>query len=96
MKKLIAAAALLAAVSTAPAKAEMLDMSTVTCGALATMGEDEVAWFLIWLDGYLAGQADTTQLDIAELGNQIDGIAKVCGEKPEIAVLTAAKEYLNQ
>ncbi|MBK8457651.1 MAG: hypothetical protein IPL47_11565 [Phyllobacteriaceae bacterium] len=96
MKKMLAAAALVAAFSAAPAKAEMLDMSTVTCGALATMGEDEVAWFLIWLDGYLAGQADSTQLDITELGNQIDGIAKVCTEKPDLSVLNAAKEYLGE
>lgn len=96
MKRLTVAAMLAATFFAAPAKAEMLDMSTVTCAQLASMKEDEVAWFLIWLDGYLAGQADSTQLDIEQLGAQIDGIAGVCGDKPDLSVLNAAKEYLAE
>ena len=96
MKKLVFAAfAACAAFAVLPAKAEKLDMSTVTCTQLAAMNEDEIAWYLIWLDGWLAGQADNTMLDIDELGAQIDGIGKACEAAPESSVINAAKAYLG-
>ncbi len=94
--KRLAATALLAFAALVPAKAEMLDMSTITCTQLASMNESEGSWFLVWLDGYLAGQADSTELDIEQLGAQIDGIAEVCQQKPDLSVINAAKEYLDQ
>lgn len=94
MKRFAFAAALVFAAL--PARAEMLDMSTVTCGQIAEFNEDDAAWFLIWLDGWLAGQADDTTVDIDAIGDQIDGIANVCGEKPDLSVMNAAKEYLAQ
>lgn len=78
------------------ARADMLDMSTVTCAQLATMNEDDGAMFLIWLDGWLAGQSDLTTLDVEELTAQIDGIADKCTETPELSVMNAAKAYLEE
>ncbi len=78
------------------ARAEILDMSTVTCAQLSEMNEDEGSFFLIWLDGWLAGQADATTMDPDELKNQIDGIAGKCVETPELSVINAAKAYLNE
>ena len=77
------------------AQAETVDMSVVTCKDLMAMDDDKAANFLLWMDGYLAGQADVTTIDTDELGSQIDGIAKVCTEKPDISAMSAAKEYLN-
>jgi len=94
--KRFALAALLATAAFLPARADMLDMSTVTCTQLSEMQGDEGAWFLIWLDGWLAGQSDSTEVNIADLNAQIDGIAKVCAEKPDLSVMNAAKEYLGE
>ncbi len=97
MKKL-AFALLLAAtpVLSVQAKAEMVDMSTITCAQLGTMGEDDGALFLIWLDGWLSGQADATTLDVDDLTSQIDGIASECEAQPELSVMNAAKNYLAE
>jgi hypothetical protein len=95
MKKL-AFAMLLAAASTQHAQAEMVDMSTITCAQLGTMNEDDGSLFLIWLDGWLAGQADATTLDVDDLTSQIDGIAKECEASPELSVMNAAKNYLEE
>lgn len=89
---LFAAAPVLAGQS----RAEMLDMSTVTCSQLATMGEEDGAMFLIWLDGWLAGQNDVTTLEVGELTAQIDGIAAECEESPGLSVMNAAKNYLEE
>jgi hypothetical protein len=78
------------------ARADMVDMSTVTCAQLAEFGEEDGSMFLIWLDGWLAGQSDTTTLDVADLEAQINGIAEKCGETPELSVMNAAKAYLDE
>lgn len=97
MKKTFAIA-FAAVICAAPlqARSEILDMSTVTCQQLSTMTEEEGSFFLIWLDGWLAGQEDATTLDVQALGEQIDGIAEKCTETPELSVINAAKAYLEQ
>jgi acid stress chaperone HdeB len=95
MRSVFFAAALVAA-SVFPASAERVDMSTITCGQLVQMNEDEGSFFLIWLDGWLAGQADATTMDPDELKNQIDGIAAECDASPELSVINAAKKYLEE
>jgi hypothetical protein len=81
--------------ASAHAHADTIDMSTVTCADMATMSTEEASTTLIWLDGWLAGQADETTVDADQIGEQIDGIATICGEKPQLSVMNAAKEYLN-
>ena len=97
--KIAAALALIAGaaiVNATPARADMVDMSTITCAQLATMNEEEGSFFLIWLDGWLAGQSDETTLDVDTLSEQIDGIAAKCEETPELSVINAAKQYLDE
>jgi len=98
MKTALTLALLLGAanVVAAPARADMIDMSTITCAQLAAMNEEEGSFFLIWLDGWLAGQEDATTMDPDALKEQIDGIAQKCTETPELSVINAAKAYLNE
>jgi hypothetical protein len=63
---------------------------------MVDMGQEDGAMFLIWLDGWLAGQADATTLDVGELTAQIDGIAAECEASPELSVMNAAKNYLAE
>lgn len=77
-------------------RADTIDMSTVTCEQMESMDADTIAWYLVWLDGWLAGQADETTLDVDQLGAQIDGIAAKCAENPSLSVINAAKAYLNE
>jgi hypothetical protein len=92
----LAAAAAVLFLQPAASRADMVDMSTVTCAQLAEFGEEDGSMFLIWLDGWLAGQNDTTTLDVADLEAQINGIAEKCGETPELSVMNAAKAYLAE
>lgn len=95
MKTLFLSTAL-AVAAIAPAKADSVDMSTITCAAFAEIDTDSGAFILTWLDGWLAGQADNTVMDPEALGDQIDGIAKVCEEHPELSLMNAAKQYLDE
>lgn len=93
MKKSIAALFAAAALfSTIPAKAEPIDMSTVTCAQLMTMNQEEISFVLTWIAGYLAGIEEETSMDPDVLGAHVTATATYCGENSEMSVLNAAKE----
>lgn len=85
-----------AAISGASALAEPFDMSTITCEQVMTYNEEEATTTLIWLDGWLAGQADNTMLEPEELGKQVEGILTVCQENASMSLMNAAKQYLAE
>ena len=77
-------------------RAEAIDMSTITCADMMNGNGDDAGNLLIWVDGWLAGQADETMLDAETLSAQVEGIVAVCEESPELSVINAAKQYLDQ
>jgi hypothetical protein len=79
-----------------PASAETIDLSTITCEQLLAGSGDDAGNLLIWVDGWLAGQADETTLDEDTLSAQVEGIIGVCQENGALSVINAAKQYLNQ
>ena len=88
----LAATVMLSSVS---ARADSIDMSTITCGDMLNSNADDAGNLLIWLDGWLAGQADDTMLDAQTLSDQVDGIVSVCQENPSMSVMNAAAQYLG-
>ena len=91
-------AIILAAISAfaAPAFAESVDMSTLTCEQTLAGNTEDMTTTLIWLDGWLAGQADSTMLDPDQLGKPVEGILTVCQENTSMSLMNAAKQYLAQ
>ncbi len=71
-------------------------MSTITCEQILSSNQDDVTTILIWLDGWLAGQADNTMLDPDQLGKQVEGILGVCQTNGAMSVINAATQYLAQ
>jgi acid stress chaperone HdeB len=96
MKAALGALAGLAVLASTPALAESIDMSTITCEQLVNGSGEDAGNLLIWVDGWLAGQADETMLDADTLGAQVEGIITICGENPTMSMMNAAKQYLNQ
>ena len=95
MKKivtLIVSSAALAIVANAPARADAVDMSTVTCGQLMTMPAEGVSFMLTWVQGYLAGTEEELSMDPDALGKSIDATVAYCKENEEMSVLNATKE----
>ena len=95
MKKivtLIVSSAALAIVANAPARADAVDMSTVTCGQLMTMPAEGVSFMLTWVQGYLAGTDEELSMDPDALGKSIDATVAYCKENEEMSVLNATKE----
>ncbi len=87
------AAALVAASLLSPviARADAIDMSTVTCETLLTMDEQAITFMLTWVAGYIAGLNDETSMDPAILGKATEDTVKYCQENKEMSVVNAAK-----
>jgi hypothetical protein len=94
MKKFLAIAASAAtlAVASAPVRAEPVDMSTITCGQLMTMKQDEISFILTWVQGYMAGTNEETSMDPDALGKSVTDTVTYCQENQEMSVLNATKE----
>ncbi|MBX3577018.1 MAG: hypothetical protein KF723_07400 [Rhizobiaceae bacterium] len=94
MKSLYLSVALagVAVVASAPARAEAVDMSTVTCSQLLGMQQDEITFMLTWVAGYMAGTAEETSMDPDALGKHVQAIVTYCGENPEMSVMNAGEE----
>jgi len=89
---LIVSSAAFAIVANAPARADAVDMSTVTCGQLMTMPAEGVSFMLTWVQGYLAGTDEELSMDPDALGKSIDATVAYCKENEEMSVLNATKE----
>ncbi len=68
MRRTLAAAAIAALSFTLPAQAETIDLATVKCSELATMDQESATFMFTWLLGYSSGQAGTTTMDLAAMG----------------------------
>jgi hypothetical protein len=95
MKKivtLIVSGAALAIGAALPARADAVDMSTITCGQLLGMPADGVSFMLTWVQGYVAGTDEELSMDPDALSKSIDATVAYCKENQEMSVLNATKE----
>lgn len=94
MKKFLILAASVAtlAAAAAPARAEPVDMSTITCAQLMSMKQDEISFILTWVQGYMAGAQEETSMDPDALGKSVTDTVAYCQENQEMSVMNATKE----
>ena len=95
MIKKILGAAILAMLATAPAKAEVIDISTIKCKDLGAMSKDEASYILIWLHGYFGGKAGDTTIDLTAFEANGAKIGEICGANPELGLMTAITKLGN-
>jgi acid stress chaperone HdeB len=92
MKKILLASAILALGFNAPARADVIDMSTVKCSDIASMSKEDVSYLLIWLHGYFGGKVEDTTIDLAALESSGAAIGEKCGANPDLGLMTAIQQ----
>ena len=88
----VVAAALLAA---SPAKAQVVDMSTITCADFSSRPPEQMANIMFWLEGYYTEDDDPTTIDFAEFKSTLEKLLAYCSNNPTVGVLTAADEVMG-
>lgn len=88
----VVAAALLAASS---ARAQVVDMSTITCADFSSRPPEQMANIMFWLEGYYTEDDDPTTIDFAEFQSTLEKLMLYCKDNPTVGVLTAADEVMG-
>lgn len=95
-RAILPVAAIATLLSVSASRAEPVDMSTITCGQLATMKTDEVSFILTWVIGYMAGADENMSMDPDALGKTVSDTVTYCTENQEMSVMNAAKEVSSK
>ena len=84
------------ALPSAPAKATVLDLSTMTCKQFVESSEDEIKMVLTWLDGWYNGDEDEAIIDTDKFVANAKKFGGVCAANPTISIVTAADRILGK
>ena len=89
---LIATAALLSA--TLSAQAQRLDVSTVKCKDFLSSSTENIAFVMMWLQGYYSAEDSSPIIDFDKMKKDGIKIAEHCGKNPDDSLITAADESI--
>ena len=83
------------ALSSAPAHAVVLDLSTMTCKQFLEGGDDTIKMVLTWMDGWYKGDSDEAIIDTDVFVENAKQFGSFCGKNPTISIVTAAEKVLG-
>ena len=94
---ILVAASLMAAslVGSAPAAAQKLDLSTLTCKQFLDSGERITSMVLMWITGFLTDEDEPPIIDFDKLKVDAGKLGDYCRKNPTTNVMTAAEEVLQ-
>ena len=86
------AAAILSAVLFwgAPADANDIDLSTLTCKQFQSAAKEDVTLILAWLDGYYRGEDDPPVISTDQMAVNAKKLAGYCSAHPDSKLITAS------
>ena len=90
---LFAAAMLIAG----PARAQVVDLSTIKCKEFVESSKENIGVIAMWLHGYYAGKADAPAIiDFDKFTKDAEKLGKYCGNNPTHGLITAADKTLSE
>jgi acid stress chaperone HdeB len=84
------------AVSSLPAHAAKLDLSTMSCKQFLESGDDTIKLVLTWMDGWYKGDEDNAIIDTDVFVENAKKFGTYCGTNPSVSIVTAADEVLGK
>ena len=84
------------AVSSLPAHAAKLDLSTMSCKQFLESGDDTIKLVLTWMDGWYKGDEDNAIIDTDVFVDNAKKFGTYCGANPSVSIVTAADEVLGK
>jgi len=91
-----AALTLCSALSSTPANAVVLDLSTMTCKQFVEGGDDTIKLVLTWMDGWYKGDSDEAIIDTDVFVDNAKKFGTYCAKNPTISIVNAAEEILGK
>jgi acid stress chaperone HdeB len=82
--------------SSVPANAVVLDLSTMTCKQFIESGDDGIKMVLTWMDGWYKGDSDEAIIDTDVFVENAKKFGTYCGKNPTISIVNAAEAILGK
>ena len=82
--------------SSVPAGAVVLDLSTMTCKQFLEGGDDEIKMVLTWMDGWYKGDEDEAIIDTDVFVDNAKKFGTFCAKNPTISIVNAAEKVLGK
>ena len=79
-----------------PARAVVLDLSTLTCKQFVEGGDDEIKMVLTWMDGWYKGDEDEAIIDTDVFVDNAKKFGEFCAKNPTISIVNAAEKILGK
>ena len=73
------------------ARAQVVDLSKLSCKEFLTLDKDAIVLVWAWLYGYYSDQDADPVIDFGKLTGQGTKLAEACRAKPSIDIITAAE-----
>ena len=82
--------------SSAPANAVVLDLSTMSCKQFVESGDDSIKMVLTWMDGWYKGDSDEAIIDTNVFVDNAKKFGAYCGKNPTVSIVNAAEAVLGK
>ena len=82
--------------SSIPAHATVIDLSTLSCRQFLEGGDDEIKMVLTWMDGWYKGDDDKAIIDTDVFVENAKKFGSYCAAHPNISIVNAAEEILGK
>ena len=79
----------------APLRAEVINMATVTCKDLIESKADDIGVMLVWLHGFYGGRSGDTRFNVEEFTTGSQKIGEYCKQNPTITVMQAIERIFK-
>ena len=81
--------------ASAPAAAQKLDLSTLSCKQFLDSGERTMSMVLMWLTGFFKDEDEPPIVDFDKLKTDASKIGDYCRKNPTTPLMSAAEEILQ-
>ena len=96
MRLVLSSLVVLAALSGSPARAQMLDLSTIRCKDFLASSKENIGIILAWMNAYYMDEDDPPILDFTKLMKDAERLGASCAVNPEMGLITAADKLFDK
>ena len=94
--KTVGGIVLAAALVTAPAQAQVVDFSKMTCKDFLAGGSESMVFMMTWLDGYYTDEDAPAVFNLAKMKEKGAKLDEYCAKYPTIGLMSAAAQFMGR
>jgi hypothetical protein len=94
--KTVGTAVLAAMLIAAPARAQAVDLSRLTCKDFLAGGNEGTGLMMAWLDGFYTNEDAPAVFDLEKMKEKGAKLGEYCAKHPTIGLMAAAAQFMGK